>query len=172
MVHDRGTSILLGRPLGIAPYDSNTPHPSRPKNGQLSDCSEHFVLSQQVAEMQADIINSLYTPTTQSPGSIMRHATRIVKSMVEFTRHLPETYQKYFKGSEDMSLEQRSQLVGQITEDEGLTLLKIGIMRILLLRFLFNADALVMPQRQKALLDGAFVIKISVFDCIPNGNLF
>jgi len=35
MVHDRGTSILLGRPLGIAPYDSNTPRPSRPKNGQL-----------------------------------------------------------------------------------------------------------------------------------------
>jgi hypothetical protein len=167
MVHDRGTSLLLGRPLGIAPYDSNTPHPSRPKNGQLSDCSEHFVLSHQIAEMQADIINSLYTPTSQSPDSIMRHATRIVKSMVEFTRQLPETYQDYFKGSEDLSLEQRSKLVGQITEDEGLTLLKIGITRILLLRFLFNAEALVMPQRQKALLDGALrAIKFSDFDCI------
>jgi len=29
MVHDRGTSILLGRPLAIAPFDSNTPHPTR-----------------------------------------------------------------------------------------------------------------------------------------------
>ncbi|KIM89520.1 hypothetical protein PILCRDRAFT_227592 [Piloderma croceum F 1598] len=153
MVHDRGTSILLGRPLGIAPYDSNTPHPSRPKNGQLSDCSEHFVLSHEIAEMQADIINSLYTPTSQSPDTIMRHATRIVKSMVEFTRQLPEKYHKYFKGSEDLPLDQRSKLVEQISEDEGLTLLKIGISRILLLRVLFNSEALVMPQRQKALLD-------------------
>jgi len=84
----------------------------------------------------------------------MRHATRIVKSMVEFTRQLPEKYQKYFKGSEDLPLEQRSKLVEEITEDEGLTLLKIGISRILLLRVLFNADVLIMPQRQKALLDG------------------
>jgi hypothetical protein len=155
MVHDRGTSLLLGRPLGIAPNDSNTPHPSRPKNGQFSDCSEHFVLSHQIAEVQADIINSLYTPTSQTPESIMRHATRIVKGMVEFTNHLPERYQKYFKGSEDLPLEQRTMLVEQITEDEGLTLLKIGISRILLLRVLFNSEALVMPQRQKALLDGA-----------------
>jgi len=88
----------------------------------------------------------------------MRHATRIVKSMVEFIRRLPEKYQKYFKGSEHLPSEERSKLVEQITEDEGLTLLKIGISRILLLRVLFNADALVMPQRQKALLDGALRI--------------
>jgi len=83
----------------------------------------------------------------------MRHATRIVKGMVEFTRQLPDQYQKYFKGSEDLPLEQRSKLVEEITEDEGLTLLKIGISRILLLRVLFNSEALVMPQRQKALFD-------------------
>jgi hypothetical protein len=163
MVHDRGTSILLGRPLGIAPNDSNTPHPSRAKILGLSDCSEHFVLSHPIAEMQADIINSLYTPTSQSPDAVVRHATRIVKSMVEFTRNLPEKYQKYFKGSEHLPSEERSKLVEQITEDEGLTLLKIGISRILLLRVLFNSEALVMPQRQKALLDGAlYAIKLAV----------
>lgn len=163
MVHDRGTSILLGRPLGIAPYDSNTPHPSRPKNGQFPDCSEHFVLSHPIAEIQADIINSLYTPTSQSPDTVMRHATRIVKSMVEFTSRLPERYQKYFKGSEHLPLEDSNKLVEEITEDEGLTLLKIGIARILLLRVLFNSEALVMPQRQKALLDGALLAIIILF---------
>jgi hypothetical protein len=87
--------------------------------------------------------------------------------MVEFTRQLPETYQKYFKGSEDLPLEQRSHLVEKITEDEGLTLLKIGISRILLLRVLFNSEALVMPQRQKSLLDGVLcAIRFSVFNCI------
>jgi hypothetical protein len=93
----------------------------------------------------------------------MRHATRIVKSMVEFTRQLPERYQKYFKGSEHLPSEERNKLVEAITEDEGLTLLKIGIARILLLRVLFNSEALVMPQRQKALLDGALpAIKFSI----------
>lgn len=157
MVHDRGTSLLLGRPLGIAPYDSNTPRPSKPRGGQLSDCSEHFVLSLPIAEIQADIINSLYTPSSLSADTIMRHASRIVKGIVEFKRQLPDKYQRYFKGSKDLPLDQRSKLVNEITEDEGLTLLKLGISRILLLRVLFNSETLVMPHRQRALLDGAWI---------------
>lgn len=153
MVHDRGTSILLGRPLGIAPYDSNTSRPSQPKTGK-APFSEHFLLSHPIAEIQADIINSLYTPTSQSPDQTMRQASRIIKSMVEIKRQLPEQYQRYFKGSEDLNLDQRKKLVEEITADEGLTLLKIGISRILLLRVLFNSEALPFEQRQKCLVDG------------------
>lgn len=153
MVHDRGTSLLLGRPLGIAPNDSNTPRPSRLRSGQLSDCSEHFVHSHPIAEIQADIINSLYTPSKLSADTVMRHASRIVKGLVEVKRQLPDRYQRYFKGSESLPHEQRVQLVMDITEDEGLTLLKLGISRILLLRVLFNSETLTMPQRQRALTD-------------------
>ncbi|GBE88483.1 hypothetical protein SCP_1302990 [Sparassis crispa] len=152
LVHDRGTSILLGRPLAIAPSDSNTPRPSRSKSGS-SDISEHFVLSAPIAEIQADIINSLYTPTRQSADAIMRHATRIIKSMVEFRRQLPDTYKWYFSGTEDWPLERRIQLVNDITEDQGLTLLKIGITRILLLRALFSSKQLQYHHRHRALLD-------------------
>ena len=53
MVHDRGTSILLGRPLAISPADSSTPHPSR---GKYTDFSEHFLFSAPVAEIQAAIV--------------------------------------------------------------------------------------------------------------------
>ncbi|KAH8994785.1 fungal-specific transcription factor domain-containing protein [Lactarius akahatsu] len=156
LVHDRGTSLLLGRPLAIAPYDTNTPHPVRPKSTP-PDLSEHFLLSHPIAEIQADIINSLYSPHGQSGDAIMRHATRIVKSMVEFRRHLPEKYKRYFGGTVDWSLEEKTKLVQGITEDEGLTLLKIGIARILLLRALFSNKDLDFPQRHKALLDAIVV---------------
>lgn len=154
MVHDRGTSILLGRPLAIAPSDSNTPHPSRPLTGQHVDYSEHFLLSHPIAEIQADIINSLYAPSNKSVDAVMRHATRIIKSMMEFRRQLPENYKYYFGGTEDWPLEKRQELVRGITEDVGLTLLKFGISRILLLRALFSLKELDYMHRSRALVDG------------------
>ncbi|KAK0480237.1 fungal-specific transcription factor domain-containing protein [Armillaria novae-zelandiae] len=158
LVHDRGTSLLLGRPLAIAPSDANTPRPSRMSSaarltGLGEDFSEHFDLSHPVAEIQADIINSLYSPSRQSGDTIMRNATRIIKSMVEFRRGLPDKYKYYFSGTEEWPMERKSKLVQEITEDEGLTLLKVGISRILLLRALFSLKELTYAQRRKALVD-------------------
>jgi hypothetical protein len=157
LVHDRGTSLLLGRPLAISPNDTNTPHPMRPKSVR-PDLSEHFLLSHPIAQIQADIINSLYSPHGQSADSTMRHTNRIVKSMIEFRRQLPERYKRYFGGTTDWSLEEKTKLVQDITDDEGLTLLKIGIARILLLRALFSNKELEFSQRHKALLDGELTI--------------
>jgi len=159
LVHDRGTSILLGRPLAIAPSDANTPRPSRPKNGP-AEFSEHFELSHPIAEIQADIIISLYSPSRQSGDTIMRNATRIIKSMQEFRRGLPEKYKHYFGGTDEWPLERKSKLVQDITEDVGLTLLKIGISRILLLRALFSLKELSYPQRRRALVDGKHVVSL------------
>jgi hypothetical protein len=156
LLHDRGTSILLGRPLAVAPSDSNTPRPGT--RGNMQDMSEHFVLSAPIAEIQADIINSLYAPTRQSADSIVRHATRITKSMHEFRRQLPENYKPYFSGTEEWELEKRTKLVENISENEGLTLLKIGITRILLLRALFSSKELAFHSRLSALIDGKFLL--------------
>ncbi|KAJ2926835.1 hypothetical protein H1R20_g10255, partial [Candolleomyces eurysporus] len=153
LIHDRGTSILLGRPLAISPHDTNTPRPVRPLDMTLNDFSEHFELSQPIAEIQADIINSLYRPHKQTPDAIMRKATRIVKSMADFRRGLPDRYKYYFNGTEDWPVEKKLELVQGITEDEGLTLLKLGIARILLLRALFSSKELPYPHRLKALVD-------------------
>ncbi|KAG5717034.1 hypothetical protein E4T56_gene20991 [Termitomyces sp. T112] len=155
LVHDRGTSILLGRPLAISPSDSSTPHPTRPKERRGPyDFSEHFEHSMPVADIQADVIDSLYAPKkTQSADVIMRNATRIINRMSEFRKGLPEKYSYYFAGTDEWPLERRSQLVQEITEDEGLTLLKVGIARILLLRALFNSKELTYSQRHKALVD-------------------
>lgn len=181
LVHDRGTSILLGRPLAIAPSDANTPRPTnapgavrlnnkpRSSNGNGNNgngggddkysnvFSEHFELSGPIAEIQADIINSLYAPSRQSGDTIMRNATRIIKSMLEFRQNLPAKYQYYFGvGTEDWRLERKTALVEGITEDEGLTLLKLGISRILLLRALFSLKDLSYTHRRRALIDGGF----------------
>ena len=150
-MHDRGTSILLGRPLAIAPSDSNTPRPARGKGVEIS---EHFVLSAPIAEIQADIINSLYAPTRQTADAIMRHASRIIRSMVVFRKQLPDHYKWFFSGTEEWSIDKRTKLVADITEDEGLTLLKIGITKVLLLRALFSSKELEYQQRHRALVDG------------------
>lgn len=158
LVHDRGTSILLGRPLAITPSDANTPQPSRMSSasrlkGLREEFSEHFDLSHPIADIQGDIIISLYSPTRQNGDTIMRNATRIIKSMLEFRLRLPERYQYYFSGTDEWPLDKKSNLVQNITEDEGLTLLKFGICRILLLRALFSSRELTFPQRRKALVD-------------------
>ncbi|KAL5485752.1 hypothetical protein ACEPAI_6793 [Sanghuangporus weigelae] len=150
MIHDRGTSILLGRPLAISPQDASTPPPSR---GKPHDFSEHFFLSAPIAEIQADIVNALYSPTFHNTETIMRNATRIIKSMIEFRKQLPESYAYFFGGTENWSLEKKRRLVEDITEDQGLTLLKLGIARILLLRALFSSGELPYAQRRKALTD-------------------
>ena len=166
IVHDRGTSILLGRPLGIAPSDSNTPAPKVRKDADDNvidvEFSPHFEHSSPVAEIQADIITSLYTPNRQDKATIMRHATRIIKRFNEVRKSLPEKYQYYFGGTEEWTLERKRELVQQITEDEGLTLLKIGIARILLLRALFSSKELPYEQRRQALVDGKPSIPLQI----------
>ncbi|KAF8515390.1 fungal-specific transcription factor domain-containing protein [Hysterangium stoloniferum] len=150
MVHDRGTSLLLGRPLAIAPAYSNTPHP---KQSTSSDFSEHFAYSSPIADIQGDIVVSLYGPNKQTPDAIWKHATRIIKSINDFQLSLPPHYQRYFSGTGHWSDEERRQLVADITESQGLTMLKIGIARILLLRALFSAKELSFERRSKALDD-------------------
>ncbi|KII84447.1 hypothetical protein PLICRDRAFT_168043 [Plicaturopsis crispa FD-325 SS-3] len=152
MVHDRGTSILLGRPLAIHPNDMNTKRPTSVKDAK-DPFSKHFELSHPIADIQSDIINSLYTPSIQTPDAVIRHATRISKSMIGLRRDLPESYNWYFGGTEDWPMDKRVKLVQDITEDDGLTLLKIGITRILLLRALFSQTDLPYAQRRRALDD-------------------
>ncbi|KZT41259.1 hypothetical protein SISSUDRAFT_1043099 [Sistotremastrum suecicum HHB10207 ss-3] len=151
MIHDRGTSILLGRPLAISPSDSNTPRPQRKKNASIF--SDHFAYSAPIVDIQADIINSLYGPTKLNPDTIMRHARRIIKSMVEFRRQLPENYGPFFGGTQNWPLEKKIKLVAELDEDNGITMLKYWIARILLLRVLFSAKELTYAQRYSALVD-------------------
>ena len=74
--------------------------------------------------------------------------------MSKSKRQLPEKYKFYFNGTDDWTRERRTELVQNITEDVGLTLLKVGITRILLLRALFSSSAVPYHHRFRALEDG------------------
>src|SRR5690349_1918272 len=87
---------------------------------------------------------------------MMGAATKIIKRMTEFRKTMPERYTYYFGGTQDWPLEKKNKLVQDITADEGLTLLKIGIARILMLRAIFSSKVLSYDQRHKALVDGEF----------------
>ncbi|KAF9067239.1 hypothetical protein BDP27DRAFT_1329223 [Rhodocollybia butyracea] len=170
LVHDRGTSILLGRPLAISPSDANTTRPSKARSGDAVftvspnsgtkpptmadlDISEHFLLSAPIADIQADIIISLYSPTRQSGETLLRNASRIIRSINLFRRSLPPSYKHYFTGTASWPLSLRHSLLSTLTESTGLTLLKLAISRILLLRALFSSKELGYAERRKALVD-------------------
>lgn len=76
--------------------------------------------------------------------------------MVAFRNQLPESYKALFGGTDDWSLDKRARLAEGVTADQGLTLLKLGISRLLLLRALFSSERLEYAQRHKALEDGAY----------------
>ncbi|KAG8907998.1 hypothetical protein FRB99_001164 [Tulasnella sp. 403] len=157
LIHDRGTSVLLGRPLAIADADFNTPFPKRLcphlPGGQFS---EHYEHSPHLTSIQGDIINALYRPGNhkQTADQVVRHASRITKGLGAFSRGiLGPSYRAFFEGTESWTNEQKIALVTQMTEDQGLTLLKYGIARILLLRALFTSSMLSADARRRALKD-------------------
>ena len=149
MIHDRGTSVLLGRPLAIAQEDFDTPPPTT-----SATVSEHFVDSKKLTDVQADIINSLYRPAPQSTEEFTHHARRILLSMTAFSKGLPRGYAPYFEGTHEWSEERKAGLSSELTMDIGLTYLKYGIARLLLLRAMFTNRDIVDWVKFKALDDG------------------
>lgn len=155
MIHDRGTSVLLGRPLAISDEHLSTPPPSR---DNLSWFSEHFHHSPYLTQVQGDIINALYRPGKCDAEKIIKYAIRIEQSFFNFRKILPSSYLNLFTGTASWTLAQRVELVLSVTEEQGLTMLKYGIARILLLRALFNLEELNSDLRHKALQDGSSIL--------------
>ncbi|QRV89488.1 Fungal specific transcription factor domain [Ceratobasidium sp. AG-Ba] len=153
LIHDRGTSLLLGRPLAIADDDYNTPLPDQHFNGRKM-FSDYIRDSTPIINIQGDIITSLYRPGKLDGYSLMRDATRINDRFIAFRNGLPQPeYQWYFEGTDNWTYEQKIQLVERMTDDHGMTVLKYFISRLLLLRTMFNASQLHMNIRQQALKD-------------------
>lgn len=103
LIHDRGTSVLLGRPLAIADADFNTPFPRRHSPhfapNLTSGFTEHFEHSPHLTSIQGDIINALYRPGNhkQTADQVVRHASRITKGFGAFSRGiLGERYRAFF----------------------------------------------------------------------------
>jgi len=150
MIHDRGTSVLLGRPVAIGEDNFNTPQPDLVPGV----VSRHFVDSVPLNSIAADIVNSLYRPDVQSPDNVIREAKRILISMSTWRKKLPQEYAPYFHGTVGWPEDEKQRLRNELTTEKGLTFLKYTIQRLLLLRAIFNNNEIRYDVRIKALDDG------------------
>lgn len=158
MIHDRGTSVLLGRPCAIGEDDFNTSWPTLVPGV----VSRHFVDSAPLNRIAADIIKSLYRPSVQSTDIIIREARRILISMADFRATLPSDYDPYFLGTRGWTEGHKESLRKELTTEKGLTFLKYTIQRLLLLRAVFTNDEMLIDVRIKALHDGTFSFHFGV----------
>lgn len=160
LIHDRDTSIIFGRPLAIQRADFNTPPPTRfipnPASGDsVALFSEHFEVGSELLHIQGDIVNSLYRPGKLTGEQVVLRAIEIERSLEQWRHKLSGPYQKLFGGSMRLDRQQKVELVlANVTPDRGITMLKYGILRMFLLRSVFNNKLVSAHVRHKALHDG------------------
>lgn len=161
LTHDRDTSIIFGRPLAIQRADFNTPPPSRYlpdlEGGEhaVTVFSETFELTSELLHIQGDIVNSLYRPGKLTGEQVVLRAIEIERSLEQWRKKLPAQYQKLLGGSMKLDRQQKVELVlNHVTPERGITMLKYGILRMFLLRSVFNNKLVSAHVRHKALHDG------------------
>lgn len=158
MIHDRGTSVLLGRPVAIGEEYFNTSAPIYIQGV----VSRHFVDSVPLNSIAADIIHSLYRAEVQPTEDVIVHSKRILVKMTHWRRTLPSDYSPFFDGTVGWPEESKQKMRNELTTEKGLTFLKYTIQRLLLLRAVFNNDEMRYDIRIKALQDGTI---ISALEC-------
>lgn len=162
LIYDRGTSIVFGRPLAVQRADFNTPVPSRKVKNEKGDeyqaFSEHFELGSELLHIQGDIVNSLYRPGKLTGEQIVLRAIEIERSLEAWRKKMPESYQKLFgRTSSGLGRQQKIELMSTVKIDRGVTMLQYGIMRMFLLRAVFNNRLVSAHVRHKALHDGMYI---------------
>jgi Fungal specific transcription factor domain len=164
VMHDRDTSIIFGRPLAIQRADFNTAAPSRfieipGSNEPTAVFSEHVDISAELVHIQAEVINSLYRPGILTGEQVVLRAIDVERSLEQWRRKLPPIYQKLFTGHSHLDMDQRVNIVtSTINTDRGITMLKYGILRMCLLRAVFNNKTVSAHLRYKSLHDGEFIV--------------
>ena len=166
MIHDRGTSVLLGRPVAIGEEHFNTSLPVLIPGV----VSRHFVDSAPLNSIAADIVHSLYRPHIQSTEEVIKHSKRILIRMSNWRKSLPQEYTPYFHGTVGWPEDEKQMLRNELTTEKGLTFLKYNIQRLLLLRAIFNNDEMRYDVRIKALDDGKRVFQDNVLLLTSNSH--
>lgn len=148
LVHDRGTSIMFGRPLAIQDTDYKTPFPTRcfPSPGgtePLSFFSEDFELSKGLIDIQGEIVCTMLRPGKLTGEELILHAVGVERSLEEWRQSMPPYYKRWF-GASSMYRTQSmpdggDELLADVTVDGGLVMLKYAILRYVICSVLFCA---------------------------------
>jgi Fungal specific transcription factor domain len=157
--HDRNASILSGRPLAIQRADFNTPAPSLyltgPGREPVPLFSENFDLNIALGHIQAEVVNSLHRPGKLSGKQVVRRAIEVERSLEHWRITAPRHYQELFVGHSHWGIDQRRKLLtSRVTPECGITLLKYGVLRMSVLRRIFNNNDVSTHLRYKTLHDG------------------
>ncbi|KAH7106288.1 hypothetical protein BKA62DRAFT_289533 [Auriculariales sp. MPI-PUGE-AT-0066] len=156
LIHDRGTAVLLGRPVAIAPADTTSPPPQREKD-RKHEFSDHFFHSFKIMGFQADILCELYRPAPKTPDALFRQCLRILKDFEGMRRNDLLAYRAYFEGPESGRVEDALRLLDDISVDIGLTLLKFWIAKLLALRVVFLDQSVDFKLRMQFLKDALYI---------------
>ena len=169
--HDRNTSMLLGRPLGIQEADFNTLAPDRyltgPGREPVALYSEHFDLSLGLGRIQAEVVNSLYRSGELSGEQVVLCAIGIERSLEQWRLKVPKHYRRLFVGHSHKRIDERRKLLTSVTPECGITMLKYGILRMCVLRSVFSNENVSAHLRYKTLHDGA-LDDLSSTSYVPN----
>lgn len=155
LVHDRGTSIMFGRPLAVQISDYRTPFPTRllqsltdPSLGGLvgsgagasdesvSFFSEDFELSKGLMDIQGEIVCLLLRPGKLTGEELILHAVEIERLLEDWRQSMPPYYKRWFGASSLFRTQQAAaeegagdELLADVTVDGGLVMLKYAILR-------------------------------------------
>ncbi|KAF8317098.1 hypothetical protein DL93DRAFT_2154390 [Clavulina sp. PMI_390] len=154
LAHDRDASVMFGRPLAIQRADFNAPPPSRVSEQEVEVFAEHFELSSELLHIQGDFVNSLYRPGKLTGEQVVLRAIEVERSLEQWRKKLPEEYAQFMGGSLGLGREAKIAVVPTIvTPPRALTMLKYSILRLFLLRSVFNNNVVSAHVRHKALHD-------------------
>ena len=138
LVHDRGTSIMFGRPLAVQQADYKIPFPTRcfPSPGgtePLSFFSEDFDLSKGLMDIQGEIVNLLLRPGKLTGEQLILHAVEIERLLEDWRQSMPLYYKRWFGASSmfrtSPTADGSDELLADVTVDGGLVMLKYTILR-------------------------------------------
>lgn len=146
---DRETSIISGRPLSISPSDIDTPSPSALDSIFPTDTSPYFISSHFIAQIQADVVKVSYTSSFQEANLKEEFLGTLLGQINNFNSGLPQIYTSFFGVA---SIERKS--ASSLTADQALSLSKLSLTRILLLRIFFNSETVSYNIRRRSLWDG------------------
>lgn len=144
LVHDRGTSIMFGRPLAIQDSDYKTPFPTRcfPSPGgtePLSFFSEDFELSKGLIDIQGEIVCTMLRPGKLTGEELILHAVGVERSLEEWRQSMPPYYKRWFGASSlyrtTTMPDGGDELLADVTVDGGLVMLKYAILRYVIVLF-------------------------------------
>ncbi|KAF9520914.1 hypothetical protein BS47DRAFT_1378679 [Hydnum rufescens UP504] len=157
--HGRGLWRVVGNLIRLAVDLGLHRNPNEEKLFSPKECQlQNFNLNIALGHIQAEVVNSLHRPGKLSGEQVVRRAIEVERSLEQWRLKAPRHYQELFVGHSHWGIDQRRKLLtSRVTPECGITLLKYGVLRMSVLRCMFNNNDVSTHLRYKTLHDAVIV---------------